>query len=96
MHIQELREEMEHFYSYLQRILHVEHLAIPSRNYDLVLDIHHAESEDKKAYWSYYYACHETRCLFWLHEYPIFEPDGFESPAHISALQSLQVSPSVT
>ncbi|KAI0253090.1 hypothetical protein BJV78DRAFT_239576 [Lactifluus subvellereus] len=37
--------------------------------------------------WSYYYACHETRCLFWLHTYDatnmISGVYGVRSPAHI-------------
>ncbi|KAI0253107.1 hypothetical protein BJV78DRAFT_1196731 [Lactifluus subvellereus] len=37
--------------------------------------------------WSYYYACHETRCLFWFETYDandmISEVYGVKSPAHI-------------
>ncbi len=64
MHDLVLREEMEVFYHYLQKILDHDGLAIPSKNYDLALDI--MPSEDGRIQWSYYYACHETRCLFWL------------------------------
>lgn len=40
MYNTELREEMEEFYLYLEKIIRVEKLTIPSKkNYDLVLDI---------------------------------------------------------
>ncbi|KAI9438684.1 hypothetical protein H4582DRAFT_1878298 [Lactarius indigo] len=64
MHDPVLREEMEDFYHHLQRILHHVGQVIPSKNYDLVLDI--LPTKDGRISWSYYYACHETRCLFWL------------------------------
>jgi hypothetical protein len=87
MHDQALKEEMEYFYSYLQRIVRVDGLVIPSQNYDLVLDI--TPKEDNRIQWSYYYACHETRCLFWLDEYDAgymtFRLHGVESLAHLSA-----------
>jgi len=83
------REEIEDFYSYLKKIERVEHLTIPSKNYDMVLDL--TLNGDNKMQWSYYYACHDTRCLFWLEIYdttPITsELDGVESPAHLSASQ---------
>ncbi|KAF8260136.1 hypothetical protein EI94DRAFT_1812108 [Lactarius quietus] len=53
-------------------------LAIPSKSYDLVLDI--TQSEDGQKLWSYYYACHETRCLFWL--------DPYDKPHMISEVKS--------
>ncbi|KAH9003497.1 hypothetical protein EDB86DRAFT_3039780 [Lactarius hatsudake] len=86
-----LREEMEDFYHYLQRTLDHDGVAIPSNNYDLALDI---VSEDGRTSWSYYYACHETRCLFWLDPYDAtymtFEVFGVKSPAHIKhRLESL-------
>ncbi|KAI9508578.1 hypothetical protein F5148DRAFT_1283882 [Russula earlei] len=85
MHNPTLKEEMEDFYSYLQKILRADQLTIPSGNYDLVLDIMPTTHETVQ--WSYYYACHETRCLFWLEKYDgkymISELDGVESPAHI-------------
>ncbi len=87
-----LREEMEDFYSCLKKIIRDEKLTILSENkkYDLVLDI--MPTEDEKMLWSYYYACHKTRCLFWLDEYDasymISEIRGVESPAHISASPS--------
>jgi hypothetical protein len=84
-----LREEMEDFYNYLQRILIHEGVVIPSENYDLALDI--MPSEDGQIQWSYYYACHGTRCLFWLDTYNashmISELFGVKSPAHVSASQ---------
>jgi len=87
------RKEMEDFYSYLKKIERVERLNIPSKNYDMVLDI--TRNEDNKTQWSYYYACHDTRCLFWLDEYdPTFitsELDGVESPAHFSASQAFTI-----
>ncbi|KAH8987898.1 hypothetical protein EDB92DRAFT_1801018 [Lactarius akahatsu] len=85
MHDPKLREEMEGFYHYLQRILDHEEVAIPSRNYDLTLDI--MPSEDGQTKWSYYFACHETRCLFWLDPYDanymISELFGVKSLAHV-------------
>ncbi len=79
---------MEEFYSYLQKILRVDQLNIPSANYDLVLDV--MPTEDNLIQWSYYFACHNTRCLFWLEAYDarymLSELYGVESPAHISAL----------
>jgi hypothetical protein len=95
MHDPELKEEMEHFYLYLQDILRVEQLTIPSGNCDLVLDI--MPTVDGRMQWSYYYACHETRCLFWLEIYDgnfmISELDGVDSPAHVSESQSFTSFP---
>ena len=86
MHDPVLREEMEDFYHYLQRILQHEGLVIPSKNYDLALDI--MPSDDGRIQWSYYYACHDTRCLFWLDPYDathmIAKLFGVKSPAHVS------------
>ncbi|KAH9074274.1 hypothetical protein EDB83DRAFT_1950268 [Lactarius deliciosus] len=92
MHDPVLREEMEDFYHYLQRILDRDGVAIPSNNYDLALDI--VRLEDGRTSWSYYYACHETRCLFWLDPYDAtymtLEVFGLKSPAHIKhRLESL-------
>ncbi len=93
MHDPMLREEIEDFYTYLQRILHHDDLTIPSNNYDLTLDI---KREDGDIKWSYYYACHETRCLFWLDTYDathmISELFGVKSPAHVSASQIRSVN----
>jgi hypothetical protein len=89
MHNPILREEMEDFYHCLQKILRHDEVDIPSTNYDLTLDI--MPSEDGRIQWSYYYACHETRCLFWLDTYDanqmISELFGVRSPALISLLQ---------
>jgi hypothetical protein len=86
MHDPLFREEIEEIYRCLQNT--PDQLAIPSNNYDLVLYIMHTEDGQKK--WSYYYACHETRCLFWLHTYDatkmISKVYGVKSPAHISVL----------
>ncbi|KAI0287385.1 hypothetical protein BC826DRAFT_53980 [Russula brevipes] len=80
-----LRDEMEDFYEYLQKVIRVDDLIIPSKNYDLVLDI--MPTGDEQIQWSYYYACHETRCLFWLEAYDasymISELFGVRSPAHV-------------
>ncbi|KAH9026213.1 hypothetical protein EDB85DRAFT_2175857, partial [Lactarius pseudohatsudake] len=85
MHDPILRDEMDDFYHYLQRILGQEEVVIPSQDYDLTLDI--MPSEDGRIQWSYYYACHETRCLFWLDTYEathmISELFGVTSPAHV-------------
>ena len=81
---------MEDFYSYLKKIERVELLTIPSQNYDMVLDL--TLDRYNKMQWSYYYACHDTRCLFWLDDYDTThitsELDGVESPAHLSASQA--------
>ncbi|KAH9003471.1 hypothetical protein EDB86DRAFT_2799202 [Lactarius hatsudake] len=88
MHDQKLREEIESFYRYLQRILDHDGVAIPSNKYDLTLDI--MPTEDGQTQWSYYFACHETRCLFWLDPYDatymLSELFGVKSPAHVGAL----------
>ncbi|KAH9003374.1 hypothetical protein EDB86DRAFT_2891767 [Lactarius hatsudake] len=85
MHNFELKEEMEAFYQYLQWIIRHEELIIPSNNYDLVLDI--MPTEFGRIQWSYYYACHETRCLFWLDvcdaNHMISEVFCVTSPAHV-------------
>jgi len=79
-----LKEEMEDFYFYLQKIVRVDDLNL-SKNCDLVLDI--MPNENNEIQWSYYYACHDTRCLFWLDDYDAkfmtSELDGVESPAHL-------------
>ena len=88
MHNKTIRDEIEHFYQYLQRLIQIDQLSIPSKNYDLVLDI--MVTDDDRILWSYYYACHEARCLFWLETYDaifmISEVSGVTSPAHVSAL----------
>jgi len=94
MHNPTFREEMEGFYCYLRQIVYVDGLTIPSRNFDLVLDI---MPDGDRIQWSYYYACHDTRCLFWLEKYDTTyitsELDGVESPAHLSASRHLQFAP---
>ena len=84
-----LRKEIEEFYQYIQKILRRDGVVVPSKNCDLVLDI--LRTEDDWVQWSYYYACHETRCLFWLDLYDathmLSELFGVRSLAHISALQ---------
>jgi hypothetical protein len=88
MYNTDLREEMEMFYLHLDKTIRFENLTVPSKkNYDLVLDIMPTETE--KSQWSYYFACHKTRCLFWLDTYDASsEIYGVESPAHISASPS--------
>jgi hypothetical protein len=96
MHDPELKEEMEDFYHALRKILRDDRLTIPSKDYDLVLDIMPMGDDVQ---WSYYYACHKHRCLFWLEPYDgshmTSELYGFNCPALVSALQSL-VSCAVT
>ena len=86
-----LREDIEDFYDYLQRLLRIDNLSIPSRNYDLVLDV--MVTDDERISWSYYYACHDARCLFWLQTYDasymIHELSGVKSPAHVSTFHLL-------
>ena len=89
MHNTTMREEIEDFYDYLQRLLRIDDRLIPSKNYDLVLDI--MVTDDENISWSYYYACHDARCLFWLETYDasymISELFGVKSKAHhVSAL----------
>lgn len=93
MYNTKLREEMERFYLHLEtcleKVIRVKKLTIPSKekNYDLVLDIVRTESQTTD--WSYYFACHEARCLFWLDKYNATKASpaiyGVESPAHVSA-----------
>jgi hypothetical protein len=88
MHNTIMREEIEHFYDFLQQLLLNERFYIPSKNCDLVLDI--MVTDDERISWSYYYACHDARCLFWLETYDasymISELFGVKSPAHVSTL----------
>ena len=88
MHNLTMREEIEHFYDFLQRLLLNEELTIPSKNCDLVLDI--MVTDEDRISWSYYYACHDSRCLFWLETYDasymLSELYGVKSPAHVSTL----------
>ena len=90
MHNKIMRDEIEEFYHHLQRIIQMDQLSIPSKNYDLVMDI--MVTDDERISWSYYYACHEERCLFWLDaydaSYTLSEVFGVKSPAHVSALYS--------
>jgi hypothetical protein len=89
MYNPELREEMEEFYLYLEKTIRVEKLTIPSKkkDYDLVLDI--MPTEGQTILWSYYFACHKARCLFWLDKYDASATIyGVESPAHVSASPS--------
>ncbi|KAI0250653.1 hypothetical protein BJV78DRAFT_1393295 [Lactifluus subvellereus] len=85
MHNPLRRDEIEEFHHYLQKILRADQLTIPSNNYDLVLDI--MPTEDGQIQWSYYYACHDNRCLFWLETYDashmLSELNGVSSPAHV-------------
>ena len=84
MHNPKLRNAINDSHSYLQKIWPVENP--PSNNYDLVLDMH---EEGGRMQWFYYYACHETRCLFWLETYDakdmILEVFWVASPTHVSA-----------
>ena len=88
MHNHILRGKMEVFYDYLQNILRRDQPTIQLNDYDLVLDIMHLQGG--RIQWSYYYVCHKTRCLFWLHKCDatriISELSGVKSPAHVSAL----------
>jgi hypothetical protein len=88
MHDKTMKDEIEHFYNYLRRLIDKDQLSIPSKNYDLVLEI--MPIEDDRISWSYYYACHEERCLFWLETYDasfmISELFGVKPPAHVRAL----------
>jgi hypothetical protein len=87
MHDPTLKEEMEEFYHTLQGIVADNRLTLPSNDYDLVLDIMLINEDEIQ--WSYYYACHEIRCLFWLEpynaSYMISELAGVDCPAHVSA-----------
>jgi hypothetical protein len=92
------REEMEDFYLYLEKTIRDEKLTMPSKkNYDLVLDI--MPTGNQMVQWSYYFACHKTRCLFWLDTYDASSTIcGVDSPAHVSASSSfiiLRLYPSI-
>lgn len=86
MQIATLREEIEKFYLYLKASFPAGQATILQDDYDLVLNITHIEGE--RPQWSYYYACHTKRCLFWLENYDasdiISYVKGVQSPAHIS------------
>jgi hypothetical protein len=97
MHHPANRDEIELFYSHLQEIQHVERLDLPSTDYDLVLDI---TCKGREVEWSYYYAFHEARCLFWLEKFDasemVSEVTGVESPAHFSAPKTSASLPGVS
>jgi len=97
MYNTDLREEMEMFYLHLEKTIRDENLTIPSKkNYDLVLDIAIMLTETGTSQWSYYFACHKARCLFWLDNYEASsEVDGVDSPAHFSASSSFTICPSI-
>ena len=97
MYNADLREEIEEFYFYLEKIIRVEKLTMPSKkNYDLVLDIMPVENQPERIQWSYYFACHKTRCLFWLDPYDASSTIyGVESPAHVSTSLSFTNMPSI-
>ncbi|KAI9458568.1 hypothetical protein BJY52DRAFT_1212082 [Lactarius psammicola] len=82
MHEPGLRRAMEDFYLHLQTVLRVK--GPPSKNYDLVLDLC---KEGEQMQCSYYYACHKTRCLFWLEPYNtkdmLSEVSWVAPPAHL-------------
>ena len=87
MHDPTNKDEIEDFYRHLERVRRANELSFPSKNYDLVLDI--VPTAEGQIEWRYYYACHETRCLFWLETYDASymnsEVRGVKSPAHVSA-----------
>ncbi|KAN0127127.1 hypothetical protein V8E53_015065 [Lactarius tabidus] len=82
MHNPEFRGAIEVPYRYLRKILPAKR--IPSKNYDLVLDMH---EDGGQMQWFYYYACHKKRCLFWLEAYDakdmISEVYWVASAAHV-------------
>ena len=84
MHNPKLRRAIDGPHNYLQTIWPAKNP--PSNNCDLVLDM---REEGGQMQWFYYYACHETRCLFWLQAYDakdmICEVFWVASPAHVSA-----------
>ena len=84
MHDPEFRGAIEIAYRYLQNNLPAE--GTPSKNYDLVFD---TLEDGGQTQWFYYYACHKTRCLFWLEAYDakdmISEVYWVASAAHVSA-----------
>jgi hypothetical protein len=93
MYNSDLREDMEDFYLYLEKTIRFKKLTIPSKNYDLVLQI--MPTENQMIQWSYYFACHNVRCLFWLDTYDASSAIiyGVESPAHVSASPSFTILP---
>ncbi|KAH9027058.1 hypothetical protein EDB84DRAFT_1239959, partial [Lactarius hengduanensis] len=84
MHDPVLRNEIEARFLSLQDRLPADESR--PKNYDLVLDKH---EEGEQMQWFYYYAHHDTRCLFWLEPYAardmLSEVYWVGSPAHVSA-----------
>ncbi|KAH8982874.1 hypothetical protein EDB92DRAFT_1617467 [Lactarius akahatsu] len=82
MHDPVLRREIEARFLCLQDRLLAEESH--PKNYDLVLDKH---DEGGQMQWFYYYAHHDTRCLFWLETYDakdmLSEVYWVGSPAHV-------------
>ncbi|KAH9026186.1 hypothetical protein EDB85DRAFT_176673 [Lactarius pseudohatsudake] len=82
MHDPLLRNEIEARFLSLQDRLPADG-SLP-KNYDLVLDKH---EEGGQMQWFYYYAHHDTRCLFWLEPYAardmLSEVYWVGSPAHV-------------
>ena len=59
----------------------------PTNDYDLVLDI---IKTDNETIWAYYYVDHNTKTLFWLHDYEcgdtlLREVHGAQEASHVSA-----------
>ena len=77
---------MEISYLYLQNLFLDK--GSPSKHYDLVLYLHE-ELEGGQMQWLYYYVCHKTRTLFWVHDYNamdiLSEVFWVGSPTHVSA-----------
>ena len=88
MHDPNLREEVLKSAEQLEDDLRRKGMPLPTTNYDLVLDM--VETKDKKIIWTYYYADHCEKTLFWLEPYDmargglLLDVRGAKEPGHIS------------
>jgi len=95
--------DVEHFVAYLEQLLRATNTPMPSDNCELVLQIDKQQGEGEQAgdvTWSYYYADHSTRSVFWLEDVDI-GPDeanwlsevlaGDMNPAHFGGHLPLSI-----
>ena len=80
-----LSKEIQAFAIYLER---TRTIPLPTKNYDLVLDIINMEKDE--IVWAYYYVDHDTKTLFWQDPYDcgdslLSEVSGVKEASHVSA-----------
>ena len=85
MYDRTLRTEVQAFALYLER-KHPSPL-LPTKNYDLVLDVINKENDE--IIWAYYYIDHDSKTLFWQDSYEcgaslLREVRGVEEASHVS------------